>query len=388
MQELPGKLREKLNNRKDSNSLRKLVIHEDMVDLVSNDYLGFARAEDLYKQSNKFLEDQQVLKTGSTGSRLLSGNNRLLEVAEEQVAQFHNSESALIFNSGYDANLGFFASVPVRGDLILFDEYAHASIRDGISMSQAKSYKFRHNDLSHLKELIERHKIQIKDQKGIIYVVTESVFSMDGDSPDLVSLVKMCGDYDCMLIIDEAHAAGIFGPNGGGLITQYQLESKVFARIVTFGKALGVHGAAVLGSAELKEYLINFARSLIYTTALSPHSSASIMMAYKRLVSKDGMKARSQLIDNISYFQSKLRSYGLEKSFISSKSAIQSCIIPGNTTVKKISQAIQAKGYDVRPILYPTVPKSGERLRFSIHAFNTKEEIDEVLLDLSEYLSP
>ena len=388
MQELPGKLREKLNKRKDSNSLRKLVIHEDLVDLVSNDYLGFARAEDLYKQSNKFLEDQQVLKTGSTGSRLLSGNNRLLEVAEEQVAQFHNSESALIFNSGYDANLGFFASVPVRGDLILFDEYVHASIRDGISMSQAKSYKFRHNDLSHLKELIERHKIQIKDQKGIIYVVTESVFSMDGDSPDLVSLAKMCGDNDCMLIIDEAHAAGIFGPNGGGLITQYQLESKVFARIITFGKALGVHGAAVLGSAELKEYLINFARSLIYTTALSPHSSASIMMAYKRLVSKDGMKARSQLIDNISYFQSKLRSYGLEKSFISSKSAIQSCIIPGNTMVKKISQAIQAKGYDVRPILYPTVPKSGERLRFSIHAFNTKEEIDEVLLDLSEYLSP
>ena len=388
MQELPGKLKDKIDDRRETNSLRSLKIQDNLVDFVSNDYLGFASSETLYQQALKFLEDQQLLKSGSTGSRLLSGNNRLLEMAEEKVAHFHNSNSALIFNSGYDANLGFFAAVPVRGDLILFDEYAHASIRDGIRMSQARSYKFKHNDLQHLQQLIERHREEIADQKGVMYVVTESVFSMDGDSPDLVALTNLCNENNCLLIIDEAHAAGIFGKKGGGLIEELQLESNVFARIITFGKALGVHGAAVLGSAGLKEYLVNFARSLIYTTAMTPHAAASVLMAYKQLDSEKGAEARGQLMDNISFFQNQLKAYSLTDYFIGSKSAIQSCIIPGNTVVKKVSLALGDKGYDVRPILSPTVPKSRERLRFSIHAFNTKEEIDEVLLNLSKYLSP
>ena len=388
MQELPGKLRDKLNNRRDADALRSLQVHEDLVDFVSNDYLGFASSDALYRKSKKFLEDQLFLKSGSTGSRLLSGNNRLLELAEERVAKFHNSETALIFNSGYDANLGFFAAVPIRGDLILFDEYAHASIRDGINMSQAKSYKFKHNDLVHLQQLIVRHKDQISDQEGVIYVVTESVFSMDGDSPDLVKLTNLCNEVGCLLIVDEAHAAGIFGKKGGGLIEAFQLETHVFARIVTFGKALGVHGAAVLGSAELKEYLVNFARSLIYTTAMTPHSSGTVTMAYDLLDSDAGVKARKKLMDNISVFRAQLEAYDLSDSFITSQSAIQSCIIPGNTEVKKISLALRDKGYDVRPILHPTVPKAEERLRFSIHAFNTKKQIDEVLFNLSKYLSP
>ena len=185
MRELPGKLREKLDKRKEVNALRRLADQSGLVDFVSNDYLGFAKSESLYEESGKFLDSKFIQSSGSSGSRLLSGNHPIFDQTEKKIAEYHGSDAALIFNSGYDANLGFFSSVPLRGDLILYDEFAHASIRDGISMSRAKSYKFKHNDLQQLQDLIDRHKTQIADQEGIIYVVTESVFSMDGDSPDL-----------------------------------------------------------------------------------------------------------------------------------------------------------------------------------------------------------
>ena len=388
MQELPEKQRDKLQERKAANALRVLKEHPGLVDFVSNDYLGFASTDDLYQQAEEIPADQWTRMTGSTGSRLLSGNHDLFIQAEDFVAQFHGCESALIFNSGYDANLGLFSCVPLRGDLILFDEYVHASIRDGIRMSQAKSYKFNHNDLKHLLELIHRHKNQISENGGKIYVATESVFSMDGDSPDLSAIAKLCRDQSCLLIVDEAHAVGIWGQNGGGLVEESNLGKSVFARVVTFGKALGVHGAAVLGSSGLKEYLINFARSFIYTTAMPPHAVGLVMLAYRRLKSKNGATARKELKENIDYFVDLLGSYRLRDYFIHSNSAIQSCIIPGNKEVKRISGTLMQKGYDVRPILSPTVPESEERLRFSIHSFNTKSEINDVLMILSKYLNP
>ena len=388
MQELPKKHRDKLQERKAANALRELKKHPDLVDFVSNDYLGFATRGELYQKAKIFQEDLQTQQTGSTGSRLLSGNHSLYIQAEDHVAEYHGCEAALIFNSGYDANLGFFASVPLRGDLILCDENVHASIRDGISLSLAKSYKFNHNNIDHLNELIKRHKNVIKENDGNIYVVTESVFSMDGDSPDLFAMANLCRDESCLLVVDEAHAVGIFGENGGGLVEEFNLEDRVFARIVTFGKALGVHGAAVLGTDGLKEYLINFARSFIYTTAMPPDALALVLLAYKKMISDDGDKARKELKENINFFADLLRSYNLKDSFIDSNSAIQSCIIPGNTEVKSISESLMKKGYDVRPILSPTVPRSEERLRFSLHAFNTKSEINDVLMFLSEYLGP
>ena len=387
MHELPGKLRDKLNQRKEENALRRLVRQDNLVDFVSNDYLGFANSDTLYRETNCFLEDQQIQRSGSTGSRLLSGNQELIELTEKKVASFHGTDAALIFNSGYDANIGFFASVPQRGDLILYDEYSHASIRDGIRMSQARDYKYKHNDLNHLQELIERHTDQTTTQKGIVYVVTESVFSMDGDSPDLIAMADLCSEYNCLLVVDEAHAVGLFGDRRGGLVEKLNLHSQVFARIVTFGKALGVHGAAILGSLELKEYLVNFARSFIYTTAMTPHSTGSVYVAYKKLESEYGAEAQKQLLVNISTFIARLKTLEIDNHFTDSYSAIQSCIIPGNTEVKKISQFLMEQGFDVRPILHPTVPRSEERLRFSIHSFNKEDEINAVLLHLSKYLS-
>lgn len=319
------------------------------------------------------------MENGSGGSRLLTGNHPLFETVESVLCTVHNSESALVFNSGYDANIGLLSSVPQRGDIIFYDGLSHASIRDGIQMSQAKAYKFDHNDLEHLQALINRH----KDCENI-YVVTESVFSMDGDSPDLKRLVGICKENDALLILDEAHATGVIGTNGGGLAQHIGVEDQIFARLVTFGKAIGAHGSAILGSQELRNYLINFARSFVYTTALSPHTIANIMIAYSALQNDDN---RSRLKANISFFRNRLKDLGLDNRFIESHSAIQSIILPGNFEVKNVSRKLKENGFDVRPILSPTVPEGEERLRFCLHSFNSEEEINEVLNLLVNFAS-
>src|SRR5690606_7718543 len=250
------------------------------------------------------------------------------------------------------------SSVPQKEDVVLYDEYIHASIRDGMRLSNAKAYKFKHNDLSHLESLISRH----KDDAGEIYIVTESVFSMDGDSPDLVQLIRLSEKHHCRLIVDEAHALGVFGNTGEGLLQQLGMQDNVFARIMTFGKGLGCHGAAVLGSAQLKDYLVNFARSFIYTTALPPHSLATIYTAYSHL--KNNTSIKNRLIDNISFFTSKIDELSLSNYFIPSSSAIHCAVIPGNEKVKNISSVLQQKDFDVKAILSPTVPEGQERLRF------------------------
>ena len=265
MKQLPHHLSSKLEIRKQFNSLRSLQSSASLIDFASNDYLGFSQLESIFNQTHQFVIEHNFTQNGATGSRLISGNHPLYQLAEDYIAQFHQCESALIFNSGYDANVGFFSSVPQKGDLILYDELCHASIRDGIKLSNAKAYKFTHNDFEELEALIQRHKA------ANIYVVTESVFSMDGDTPNLEELVNVCKKHNCYLVVDEAHALGVFGDKGEGLVQMLGLQEEVFARIMTFGKGLGCHGAAVLGSNELKQYLINFTRSFIYTTGLPPH---------------------------------------------------------------------------------------------------------------------
>ncbi|WP_299225314.1 aminotransferase class I/II-fold pyridoxal phosphate-dependent enzyme [uncultured Psychroserpens sp.] len=366
------KLKKKLEQRAAENAFRKLGRRSDLVDFSSNDYLGFAKSDTIYHKTHQELINNYQIQNGATGSRLLTGNYDLYHEIEHQLSNSHCSERTLIFNSGYDANLGFFSSVPQRNDAILFDEYCHASIRDGISMSHAKSYKFKHNDLNDLTKLLLKHSNAHDD----LYVVTESVFSMDGDSPELKILSELCKSQNAYLIIDEAHAIGVFGNNGTGLIPQLSLENSIFARIITFGKALGTHGAAILGQEDLINYLINFSRPFIYTTALPPHTLATIKVAIEEL---NKTHKRHQLQQNIVFFNAEVKRLHLEDLFITSYSAIHSCIISGNENVKSIAQKLQSHGFDIKPILSPTVPKQKERLRFCLHAFNTKKEISQVL---------
>ncbi|MEZ0183885.1 aminotransferase class I/II-fold pyridoxal phosphate-dependent enzyme [Flavobacterium oncorhynchi] len=375
---LPKNLVQKLENRRLNNSLRQLPSFNNLVDFSSNDYIGFSKSEPIFKLSHHYLIENEIIQNGATGSRLISGNHSLYQITETFIAQFHEAESALIFNSGYDANVGFFSAVPQRNDVILYDELSHASIRDGILMSNAKSYKFNHNDFEDLKRLI------LKFPNENIYIVTETVFSMDGDSPNLEELVELSEKYNCNLVVDEAHTLGVFGEKGEGLTQYLKLHNRIFARIMAFGKGLGCHGAAVLGSIDLKDYLVNFARSFIYTTGLSPHSVSTVFTAYQQLnIEKETIE---KLRQNIIFFNQQKNLLGLKPMFVRSKSAIQSAIVPGNENVKKLAQQLQDKGYDVKPILSPTVPEGQERLRFCIHSYNSEEEINQVLQLLSGFI--
>ncbi len=352
-------LHKKLDERKQQNAFRQLKLSTaGMIDLCSNDYLGIVK--------NRLLSTDPGNGYGSTGSRLLTGNYQLIEETESFIAAFHQAEAALIFNSGYDANVGLLSSVPQRGDTILFDYLSHASIRDGIRLSFADSFAFRHNDMNDLE-------LKLKKARGNLFIVTESVFSMDGDICPLNELVVLSERYNAKLIIDEAHATGVLGEKGEGLVQMLNLQERVFARLHTFGKACGVHGAAVLGSQDLKDYLVNFARSFIYSTSLPGQAVAHIRASYELLPKLNG--ERDQLKSLVTKIQSPINNLPLLKS----QTPIQGIIIPGNERVKEVAAHLQAKGLDVRPILYPTVPKGQERLRIVLHAFNTQQELDLLL---------
>ncbi|ALM08684.1 8-amino-7-oxononanoate synthase [Sediminicola sp. YIK13] len=379
MDDFPKKLRDKLSERAANNALRELTISQIPIDFSSNDYLGFAKDQTIFEGASRLLKERKYTLNGATGSRLLSGNNMLYENLESAIAKFHDCLAAVVFNSGYDANLGLLGSVPQRGDIILYDDLIHASIRDGLGMSNAKAYKFKHNDLADVYRLVKSNRSSATN--GEVYIITESVFSMDGDSPDLTAFVDFCKKQNCRLIVDEAHAVGVLGNTGEGSLQELGLHQQVFARIVTFGKAMGSHGAAVLGGERLKQYLVNFARSFIYTTGMPPHSLATILLSYQELSHTTSLAV---LKENITYFREQVALRGLK--FIDSNSAIQCCVISGNDRVKDIAGQLQEKGFDVKPILSPTVKEGEERLRFCLHAYNTKTEIAEVLRLLTIFI--
>ncbi|MBT8180225.1 MAG: pyridoxal phosphate-dependent aminotransferase family protein [Eudoraea sp.] len=388
MGHLPEKLRKRLIEREKINALRSLPKGIQGIDFSSNDYLGIAKNRIVFEKAIGILSEKEIVNNGATGSRLLTGNGILFTELENLLRDFHCADSALIFNSGYDANIGLFSSIPQRDDIILYDEFIHASIRDGIKMSNARDYKFKHNDLADLDAHILRVKEKGASNKNAeIYIVTESVFSMDGDSPDLKAILDLCRKYKCQLIVDEAHSVGLFGSNGMGRVQELELQEGIFARIITFGKALGCHGAAILGSEDLNKYLINFARSFIYTTGLPAHSLATIMAAYHFMTSPAGLKERDLLHENIAYFNEEKERLGISSFFIPSSSSIHSCIIKGNNEVKDVAQKFIKNSFDVRPILSPTVPKGEERLRFCLHSFNTKEDICFILQQLAHEIN-
>ena len=353
-------IRKRLDERKAKGTYRILKPESGLVDFCSNDYLGFARSKILKELIEKEVEANPAALNGSTGSRLLSGNTAYAEELEKQIAAFHRAEAGLIYNSGYDANIGLFSSLPQKGDTIIMDELAHASIIDGARLSFANRYSFRHNDLQNLQE-------KLKHAKGTCYVVIESVYSMDGDTPPLKEIANLAERYHTKLIIDEAHATGLYY---NGLINQLSLEDKVFARVITFGKALGCHGAIILGSAILREYLINFSRSFIYTTAAPFHQLASVKCAYELLTYSQN--ETQKLKDNISLFKQQI---GTKHNLLPSDSAIQCIVTGGNEHTSQLAAQLQKAGFDIRPILSPTVSAGSERLRICLHSYNTAGEI-------------
>ncbi|MCC7051458.1 MAG: pyridoxal phosphate-dependent aminotransferase family protein [Bacteroidia bacterium] len=359
-------IKKAIDKRISENSLRKLQMKKNLIDFSSNDYLGFAKSVFITTEANQLLTINSLQNNnGATGSRLLSGNSNFIEKIEKQIAKTHKYNTALIFNSGYDANIGIFSSIPQRDDTILYDELIHASVHDGMRLSFAKNYSFSHNNVQRLEE-------ELKKAKGTIFVAIESVYSMDGDIAPLKEITALCEKYSANLIVDEAHAIGVFG---NGLVNKNKLEKKVFLTLYTYGKAMGAHGSAVCCSNLTRQFLVNFARSFIYTTALPAHSFAVIASAYEQL--KNSEFEIEKLHQNISYFQTLAQQKKL--NVLKSSSAIQSIIIPGIENVKKASEKLTKKGFDVRPILSPTVKKDTERLRICLHSYNTKNEIENLI---------
>lgn len=317
-------IRERLGNR------RRLHTLPGLIDFSSNDYLGLAK------------ELKWEEKMGSTGSRLLTGNSAYAEELERDIANFHGFEAGLLFNCGYMANLGLLS---ILTGAILFDANVHASMRDGMKLSKATAFPFRHNDLDHLESRLKSHPQS--------YICIESIYSTDGSIAPLQEIKNLSEHYGAHLIVDEAHAVGVYGPRGRGL------ASEAFAKVVTFGKALGAQGAIILCSHQLRELLINFANSFIYTTALPYYSLAAIKSSYNLFPQLDKERAHIQQLIQI----------------LGSKSHIHAVKIPGNHPAKQASQRLINLGFDVRPLLSPTVQKGHEVLRISLHAFNTPQQV-------------
>jgi len=365
---LKNKLQQKLAERAANGNLRQLKVTSGLLDFCSNDYLGLARSEKLRALIRQEEEKYIHLPLGATGSRLLSGNHPLFEELESLIATYHHGEAALLFNSGYTANVGLLSALPQRGDTVFYDEASHASMKDGLRLSFARSYSFRHNDVADLRQ-------KLRLAAGQVYVVVESVYSMDGDQAPLQDLAQLCLEQNAALIVDEAHAVGLYGEKGEGLTVALGLEEQVFAQVITYGKAMGNHGAAVVGAKVLREFLINFSRAFIYTTGLPTRALVALKCAYTLL--PDMEQQRRQAKEMALSLHRQLNNIpGIRCT--PQESVILSVFVEegGTVKLKTLASFLQQQGFDVRPVLSPTVPTGQERLRVIVHAFNTSEQID------------
>ena len=376
MKAITPTMQQKMAERRAKGNLRSLPELDLPYDFTSNDYLGLARSVGLQQNIERRTKEIGFPSHGSTGSRLLSGNSVFAMELEQKLASLFHGEGALLFNSGYSANLALISSVAQKGDTILYDQLSHVCLKEGAWLSKAQSFAFRHNDLEDLESRLRR-------AAGNVFVVVESVYSMDGDMAPLSEMVTLCESYGARLIVDEAHSTGTFGEQGIGLVCELGLEDSFFARVYTFGKAMGVHGAAVVGSADLIDFLVNFGRPFIYTTAMPLHSLVAIEQSFDFLAGMPNVQ--QALRQNIESF---IVDFPQNKSIqrLKSETSIQPLLLPGNERARSMATRLQTEGYDVRPILSPTVREGEERLRICLHSYNTKEEIKGLCQILSQVI--
>jgi len=375
---LTERLQDKLNQREKEGNLRRLTLPTARFDFFSNDYLGLAQNEELNQIIEQIYHSLVPKKIGATGSRLLSGNSLYAMQLEEKLAQIFRGEAALLFNSGYHANSALISSISQKGDVILHDELAHASLREGYRLSFANHIPFKHNDLEDLEK-----KLQTYSHAPAIFVILESIYSMDGDNCALPEMLRLCKKYKAYAILDEAHSTGIFGEGGSGLVCELGLENLCFARVYTFGKAIGSHGACVVGSRLLIDYLVNFARSFIFTTAAPLHSLVSISCAFDYI--RQHHELQNDLKEKICVYQQLTANNPVATK--SNFSPIQVIRISGNESCKQVANCLIENGFEVRAILAPTVKAGEERLRICLHTFNTKEEISLLVNVLANQVS-
>lgn len=361
MKHLHQRLASKLERREQEGNLRMLRSYEGFTDFFSNDYLGIG--------NSIAFDVNQAKNVGS--SRLIAGTTGLHLKLEEYCSNLFQGEKALLFNSGYSANLGVLSTIPQKDDIILFDEHSHASIKDGVRLSWAKGVKFKHNDINDLSNKLSNHSQQN------IFVVIESLYSMDGDFAPLQEITEICKKHTAFLIVDEAHSGGVFGGNGSGICAELNIHP--FLKIITFGKAFGAHGACVISESLIIDFLINFSRPFIYTTALSL-SNADLIL--KQLRRTDFKSKQEKLQSVISYFNNKFNVFNIESD---AKSPIKSIVFEDRKALKTLETELHKEKVGVKAIYTPTVPENQERLRISLHSFNTFEEINQLYTILKKH---
>ncbi|CAK1359100.1 unnamed protein product [Cercospora beticola] len=396
-----------LAKRKKNHTIRKLTTFPSTTaDFSSNDFLSLATCPNLRNAYLQELSQDPILTShlGSGGSRLLDGNSTYAEDLEKQISQFHSAPCGLLCNSGYDANTGLFSCLPQKGDYIVYDEYIHASVHDGMRLSRAKETRFfPHNDLRALRSVLEQileEDQNIRNGKSNIFLAVEAVYSMDGDMVPLREVVELRNELfpsrkpvsasgsltNCHIIIDEAHSTGWVGPKGRGLVSEVGLERECLIRLHTFGKAMAANGAILLCSSEvLREYLINYARPMIYTTFMSYPNLAAIKASYGVLMSGQGDILAENLRKLMRVLYERLREVeSVLELGIEDKHLLRCPLEMPQTPIfavlssepKALAAYCQQQGFVVRGIVAPTVPLGTERIRVCLHAGNTVEEIE------------
>ncbi len=362
---------ERFRRRELSQQKRILPQENWQFDFSSNDYLSLARSTVFKERILQKASDFNFV--GASGSRLLTGNRQLAVELECQIASFFGVACSLVFPSAYSLNIGLLPAITNEKDCILMDENAHASLKNGLKLASATGYFFRHNDLDHLAGRLRRQ----RGKNANTFIVVESVYSMDGDIAPLVDLLALCQEFSAYLIVDEAHAVGVLGERGCGLVAHLGLQEQVFATVIAFGKAFGCHGAAVLGSVQLIEYLINFCHSFIYTTGLPSFSLVAMQEALTLCeqdpTSQDSVRQRIKLFNKY-------------LNYDDHPSPIYSFPFSDTQRLREAASLLQARGYGVLPIYSPTVRVGTERLRVSLHAHNTEEEVRLFSAELEKFL--
>jgi 8-amino-7-oxononanoate synthase len=336
------------------------------VNLCSNDYLGLSQNVRLKQALLEGVESSGRL--AATGSRLLSGHHAIWDELEDEFAAFAGTESALYFNSGYAANTGLLGALLGQDDVVFSDALNHASIVDGIRLGRARNIIYPHCDLSWLENEICRQ----RNVSGARIIVTESIFSMDGDCAPLRELFALGKKYGAEVIVDEAHATGTCGPNGRGVVAELGLQKQALAIVHTCGKALASMGGFVCGSSALKRFLINHARSFIFSAALPPYLGYQVLAALRLASAMD--RERKHLVSLSAKLRGCLRSLGFHNE--TSRSHIVPLILGSNGEALRFAEAIGKHGFAVRAIRAPSVPRGTERLRLSLTASITGDEIE------------
>ena len=338
----------------------------EMLNLSSNDYLGLASSPALQEEFRREM-DVKSLAYSASSSRLLSGNHEYYKLLEQDLREMYGREAALVLNSGYHANIGILPALAGKRDLIIADKLVHASIIDGLRLADAEMLRYRHLDYGHLREMLFNHREKYEN----VFIVTESIFSMDGDTSDLQELCDIKREYDAFLYVDEAHAVGVRGTNGLGCCEEQGCIDDIDFIVGTFGKAFASYGAFVVCDELFKEYLVNTQRSLIFTTALPPVNVAWTRFVLGKMSGLFGY--RLKLAKMAERLRETLRSRGFETR---GDSHIVPFLCGSNENSAYMSELFRDNGFFVLPVRYPTVPKNEARIRFSLNAAIPEEDYD------------